>query len=458
MANIRTIQAMNTLNGLPVELKLCILQQLPNLQSIHALTRASTKYFQTYTQFRSQVLYDLLRRQHNDEVNITEAVVAMRSEGVIAEDIRNRDKIINLLDCRRCGTKESKTRFRADSFTTDEIMKMMKMHESAIYFMEDYAATLPAPSWWDHKSRKWESPMIFSHTERARFFRAFYRLQTWCHIFGQPEYGRHFSSSSPSSFPTPFSAGLERPSENEWTDRTFTLEQAWRLIWGTMPPWEIEEVGSLLDYFMSKYIQVFQEITTALINGYRPGNSATDAESAPSSDILDDAPIGTLPLGTPIHMIYELRGDPWSLAITFRYSMIEIGPYFLYKILQQPYEDRHIAVSNNLRSVFTTKLWEVTGLNDEQKLPLVSPADRYERADLATFLTAVHALEKPNKCWIRHWAGSERQIHPDLWLRNGIGHYSSYPTMNRREWKWGYVLWDDERLERWNAVELSARS
>lgn len=88
----------------------------------------------------------------------------------------------------------------------------------------------------------------------------------------------------------------------------------------------------------------------------------------------------------------------------------------------------------------------------------MSPADKYERADLAAFLRAVHALEKPNKCWIRHWAGSETQIHPDLWLRNGFGHYSSYPTMNRREWKWGYVLWDDERLERWNAVELSARN
>lgn len=136
--------------------------------------------------------------------------------------------------------------------------------------------------------------------------------------------------------------------------------------------------------------------------------------------------------------------------------MIEIGPYFLYKILQQPYDDRHIVVSNNLRSVFTTKLWEVTGLNDEQKLPLVSPADKYERADLARFLNMVDVLEKPNKCWIRHWAGSEGQVHPDLWLRNGAGHYSSYPTMTRREWKWGYVLWDDERLEEWNAVELSA--
>uniref|UniRef100_A0A093V543 Aflatoxin B1 aldehyde reductase member 4 n=1 Tax=Talaromyces marneffei PM1 TaxID=1077442 RepID=A0A093V543_TALMA len=456
----RVIQATNTLDSLPVELKLCILQQLPNLQSIQVLTRASSKYFQTYTQFRSQVLYDLLLRQYNDEVDIPEAVVTMRSEGVIAENTHNRDKIIDLLDYRRRGAKECKTNFRADSFTAHEIMKMMKLHESAIYFMEDYAADLPAPSWWDHKSRKWTSPIVFSHTERARFFRAFYRFQTWCHIFGQPEYGRHFSSvssSTSSSVGSSFSAGLEAPSENEWADRTFTLEQAWRLIWGTMPPWEIEEVGALLDYFMSKYIQVFQEITTALINGHRPGNSAED-DPVPSAALPDDsAPVGTLPLGTPIHMAYELRGDPWSLAITFRYSMIEIGPYFLYKILQQPYDDRHISVSNNMRSVFTTKLWEVTGINDEQKVPLLSPADRYERADIARHVNLLHVLERPNKSWIRHWAGEEGQLHPDLWLKNGVGHYGSYPTSNRREWKWGYVLWDDERLEEWNAVELSAR-
>jgi hypothetical protein len=292
------IKAINTLDGVPVELKLCILQQIPDLQSIHALTRASFKYFQTYTQFRSQVLYDLLRRQYNDEVDITEVVVAMRSEGVIAEDIRNHDKIIDLLDCRRRGPKESRQKFRADSFTTDEITKMMKIHEAAVYFLEDYAATLPAPSWWDHKARKWEPPIKFSHTERARFFRAFYRFQTWCHIFGQPEYGCLSSATS-------FSAGPQRPPENEWTDRTFTLEQAWRLIWGTIPPWEIEEVGSLLDYFLSKYIHVFQEITTAIINGYRPNNPTEDEDSAASSGLSDDsAPIGT----TPIHMGYELRG------------------------------------------------------------------------------------------------------------------------------------------------------
>lgn len=234
---------------------------------------------------------------------MAEAVVAMRSEDVIAEDIRNRDKIFKLLDCRRLA-KERKTRFRADSFTPDELMKMIKLHDAAIYFMEDYAATLPAPSWWDHDAQEWELPIKLSHTERARFFRAFYRLQTWCHIFGQPEYGRFYTS-----IPVWWWVWkeLERPSVNEWKNRTFTREEAYRVIWGTMPPWELEEVASLLEYFESKYTQVFQEIMTALKNGYKPANSVEADEYIRSLDLSNNTPDLCWPSGIPIHVVYELR-------------------------------------------------------------------------------------------------------------------------------------------------------
>ena len=297
MTENQSVQGVKTLDGLPVELKICILQQLPNLSSIHALTRASPKYFQTYLQYRSQVLYDILLRQYNGEVDIYEAVVAMRSDGVLAEIVNNRDTIMDLLDYRRRGAKESKIRLKAESFTTDEIMKMMKMHESAVYFVEDYGATLPEPSWWAHGSGgKWESPIKFSSTERARFFRAYFRFQTWCHIFGQPEYGGHYLSSTPSD--------REPPSENQWTDRTFTLEQAWRLIWGTMPPWEIEEVGSLVDYFMSKYVEVFNEMTTTVINGIGSSNSAEEDDRASS----EYTPIVTTVLAELVASTFEMGG------------------------------------------------------------------------------------------------------------------------------------------------------
>ena len=156
------------------------------------------------------------------------------------------------------------------------------------------------------------------------------------------------------------------------------------------------------------------------------------------------------------HITDRNAGNPWSIASSFRYSMIETGPFFLYKILHQPFNERHVAVSRNLRDVFTTKLWEVIGLKDDKKLPLISPADRYQRLNLPLFLNSLPALERPNKAWIRHWADSGGIVHPGLWLRDDLFSDSDYPTQNRLEWKWGYVLWDDDRLEQWNAMYLSA--
>jgi hypothetical protein len=128
--------------------------------------------------------------------------------------------------------------------------------------------------------------------------------------------------------------------------------------------------------------------------------------------------------------------------------MIEIGPNFLYKIMRQPYDYRQNAVANNLRSVFTTKLWEVTGLNDEFKLPLISPADKYERDDIDKVVTSWPVLDRPNYAWVRRW-GEGKPLHRDLWLESGVGHFDAYPTAHRRDWKWAYVLWDDERLAEW---------
>jgi hypothetical protein len=288
---------MNTLDGLPVELKICILQQMPDIQSIRSLVLASSKYYQTYDTVRSHILFDLLLQHYNDEVEITEALVAMRSEGVIAEDPRNRDKIIDLLDCRRRGTREGK-KYKHDSFSIDEIVKLLKLHEAAVYFMDEFSVSIPQPSWWQTAVQgRWGSGNVkFSHTERARFLRAFYRLQIWCYIFGQPE-----------CYPSSSSAQLasDRPSYNEWTDRTFSHEEAFRLIWGSMPPWEVEEIGCLLEYFILKYIQIFQEITTALIHVQKPDGSADDDSESGSSH--NGSSRASLPLGTPIQDIYELR-------------------------------------------------------------------------------------------------------------------------------------------------------
>lgn len=278
---------------------------MPDIPSIRSLVLASSAYYQTYARVRSQILFGLLCRHYNDEVEITESLVALRSEGLIAEDRRNRDKIIDLLDIRRrggCSREQSKKKkYKHDSFTIPEIIKLLKLHEAGVYFMEDFAASVSQPPWWRPATQgQWEDVHLkLSHTERARFFRAYYRLQTWCQIFGQPEYHPLLSPSHRAE------EEIGRPCENEWADRTFTHEEAWRFIWGTMPPWEVEEIGCLLEYFMFKYIQIFQEITSGLSHGNKPGgsgsSSSVDAAGFSSSR-------GPVPLRRPLQDIYELRG------------------------------------------------------------------------------------------------------------------------------------------------------
>lgn len=291
-----------------MELKICILQQMPDLPSIRSLVLASSQYYQTYSQARSHILFTLLCCRYNGEVEMAEALVAMRSEGVIAENTDNRDKIMDLLDLRRgggCKPKNKKRRYKHDAFSIDEIVRLLKLHDGATYFLEDFVSTLPQPPWWQTAGGmrgKWHVRLL-SPTERARFFRAFYRLQTWCYIFGQPEV---LSSSSVLS-------EVDRPSENDWTDKTFSLEQAWRLIWGTMPPWEVEEIGCLLEYFMSKYVHVFQEISMALAREYNDKADHAQASLRPGSGDGSRTPLS---LETPIQEIYELRGVPfYSLPI-----------------------------------------------------------------------------------------------------------------------------------------------
>ena len=119
--------------------------------------------------------------------------------------------------------------------------------------------------------------------------------------------------------------------------------------------------------------------------------------------------------------------------------------------MNKSYDYRKKAVAMNLRGVFTTKLWEVTSLDNEDKLPLVSPADRYERDDIAKVVTSWPAVDQPTQAWLQHW-GNGQMLNRDLWLNNMANNFNIYPTAYRRDWKWAYVMWDDGRLADWKGA------
>lgn len=91
-------------------------------------------------------------------------------------------------------------------------------------------------------------------------------------------------------------------------------------------------------------------------------------------------------------------------------------------------------------------------VNEKTKIPFVSPADRYDRKDLDVIIPSWPVLDRPNVAWTKHWSGMEdtkKRVHPNLWLRYRENYKLIYPIEHMREWEWGYVLWDNERLHEW---------
>ncbi|RDW90147.1 uncharacterized protein DSM5745_01922 [Aspergillus mulundensis] len=107
-------------------------------------------------------------------------MAAIRSEGLCATELSNKEEIIALLDRRR--------RLIYDKPDVEELGKLLRLHELALWFLEDYQKTMKAPDWIGEPKWSQLKPLKLSVDERRRFLRGFYRLQIWANIFGNAIY------------------------------------------------------------------------------------------------------------------------------------------------------------------------------------------------------------------------------------------------------------------------------
>lgn len=78
----------SVLGGLPTELQILILQQLPDLDSVRCLVYSSSKYHQAYQLIQYEILFfDLLRKYNNGQVDIGNSLATIRSENLLAADL-----------------------------------------------------------------------------------------------------------------------------------------------------------------------------------------------------------------------------------------------------------------------------------------------------------------------------------------------------------------------------------
>ncbi|PGH27979.1 hypothetical protein AJ80_00233 [Polytolypa hystricis UAMH7299] len=400
-------RAKPTLEGIPTELRILVLKYLPDTHTLHNIVRASPACHQAYVVARQEILHNLVSQSFGD-VDIGEAVCAVRSEGLFASEKTNRERIIALLDVRRRPQEIRKIagkRSRADPDGVDEYIKILHLDRKLNFILQDYSLNAPCPAWMD--TDKWKLPLDLSRAEKARIIRAFYRMQTYSNIFGDRERTPPMSRSEGS---------------RRWAGKSLKLEEVWMLFFATMPPWEVEEFGCVWAYVRSRYATFFLEIAPYVDELKR------QHPQPPHPCLIVEEP-GMRPFET-YHSNY-LR------------AMISLGPSVFNKILRQQSNEKRRDLIFYLLLLCINFDWDWSDQIYVGTYQLVSPADRLERGDFIDWLLSLPALEQPNEGWFWFWPPGtlESALNEDMFLEFG----------NFKGRAWGYALWDEDRLEEWGA-------
>ncbi|OJJ65223.1 hypothetical protein ASPSYDRAFT_40023 [Aspergillus sydowii CBS 593.65] len=419
---------MAKLESLPIELRVQILLELPDLESLNAIACSSTALYQAYCLARQESPPKILQKNYDGLVDITEAITAVRSRKLHGTRCLDRERIIALLDDRRrnkeirCLGKRSGTTQPLPDQPVDlnEVRELLRIHEIATWFLNDFSRNAPCPFWIDEVD--WSThvlPLKFSNNEKKRYYRAFYRLQTFCNLFGNIENPVDSADSSKSLY---------------WDDRQpFTMEEIWKFFFGTFAPWEYEEFACLWRYCYDRNREIYAKVTNDLEqygpieNGALPAR--LEVTVLPSCSLLDTD---------------DLRSNRYNN----REVLASFGPTFLHRLLRE--ED-----FTTQRNMIYANAWgggayflHSVQRNYEIVYPLVYPADRFNFGmnwgGLHALLSTLPEIEQPNLSWKKTWLVRMEEGEPlyEEMFDTGV---------NARRWTWAYALWDNDRLWEWEA-------
>ncbi|KAJ6151554.1 hypothetical protein N7470_007151, partial [Penicillium chermesinum] len=416
--------APHTLETLPIELLILVLLELPDRASLKAAVTASSSCHRAYVAARQDVLWCILQKQWGNLLDLSEAIIAVRSEGLWYA--HHKEEATALLDTWRRSQEVNALILTPTARTNkprsvEEIIKLFTLHKRLNFFLDDYSLYVPRPEWIEPAHWNELLPLQLSDVEKRRFLRAMCRLQIHANIFGTPE-----RSLDPQAPP---------PVLNNWAVGSYYTENnvrthAYCLFFGTMPPWEYHEMGCAWSYLQSKYTQVVTTIADDLTQLVRSELATSDSQL---NDRIDLVPLhkilskDQLPYSGFVQTLEHLEN---SQAIVS--GLTSIGPDLLYRVLHSKGVDQR----------------NLVGIRpEEDALPMIYPADRHAIPNFEHFWSTLPPIERPNAGWRLDSvmpARPETEFEDALWLS----------LLNKEEWNWGYAFWDEVRLREWDAPLL----
>lgn len=416
---------------------------MPDGDTLKSLVLASPGYHQAYLAARHELLDCLVKRQYSGFLDLAEALTAVRSKGV--QFSLQMENVMSLLDNwrRRNETRElsrSSTNRLDEPDGLVEIIELLHFHKMLCFFLEDYSINALRPPW--IQPTQWETeclPLHLSLSEKRRFLRAMCRFQILKNIFGDPVLCSGTGSCDSCGHGKIWQLGetdelreLKR-AHGAW----FIHEKAYQLFYGTMSPWEHEEMGSVFSYLIAKIKAISKEIADDL---------RQLSKSTPCEFFWDILPIGQRP---PSGCEIESERDLVHFHQHFE-GLAGLGPEFLHRVLHIDRLSRRNIVCINARGFWPGPFIGLRiGLSWDHKFPFIDPADRHECQNFEQLWSTLSPLEQPTVGWKKAW----------LLPHNEEDHFEDSMNFDREsetDWEWSYALWDETRLKEWKAPLLVA--
>lgn len=387
----------------------------------------------------------------------------MRSKGVHFS--YRREEAITLLDKWR-RRNEIRERGQSNQYSPnnldepeslEESVKLLHFHNMLCFFLKDYSTHAPRPPW--IQQDQWEKyclPLHLSVSEKHRFLRAMCRFQILKNIFGDevwcfgpircdtcraiptdlpPTEWRNISCCGSCSY----SKVWQHENVYDMADGGQDVDIvhiAYRLFYGTMPPWEYEEMCCILCYFDARIKDISKEMKEDLRELIK---------STPCEYFWDIIPKEQRPPGAAI----EIERDLVSFDENHSLGLAGLGPEFMHGVLHLDRLSRRNVLCNNARACYLSFIGLELGLSWDYRFPFIDPADQFETTDFEHFWSTLSPLEQPTVGWKKAWIlpHSKETIFEDALNYD-------YDRRSEQDWDWGYAWWDERRLKEWKAPLL----
>lgn len=427
---------------LPTEIKILILLQVPDTQTLKSLVFASPGYHRAYLAVRQDVLEHTLARQYGHLLDQAEALTAVRSKSMYFKN--RKDDAIALLDIwRRRDEARALSRqpispvFHPKDLA--EVFQLQSFYRVVDFFLQDFLANAPRPPWMEPGQWNDYLPLTLSLTEKRRLTRALCRLQIMKNIFNAPVVGELAPICDPSADQPYLYYWQGGPDEELDGELVSSKQMAWRLFYGTIPPWEYDEMGSVFGYFRSRIETIAGEISSDL---------RRLAKATPCEWFWDILPEEERPEGGHI----ECEDDLDSLRRYFE-GLAGLGPEFLCGALRRDRLSRRNIICVNVAAnimegafigISSGGPWDI-------RFPLINPEDNLNiPQNFNESWSKLLPHHQPSGGWKRAWL-----------LPHCVGNtLENSIDMNRNQvedWEWCYALWDEIRLKEWKAPLLGEK-